>query len=123
MKAARALKIGALDRGDEPVAAAVQRLDKSRIVRVVAERGPQPLHRGVEAVLEINEGPLGPQPIAQLLPRDDVAGPLEHDRQNLERLILQPYPNTALAQLARAQIDFEDSEFPERRGPAFQRQH
>ncbi len=92
----------------------MQRLDKSRIVRIIAECGAQPLHRGVEAVLEIYEGPLGPQPFAQFFPRDDVAGPLEHDRQNFERLVLQPYANAALAQLARAQIDFEYAEFPER---------
>ena len=91
----------------------MQRLDKPRIVGVVAECGAQPLDRGVQAVLEIDEGPRGPQTLAQLLPRHDVAGPLEHDRENLERLILQPDADAALAQLARAQIDFECSESPD----------
>ena len=97
----------ALDGRNEPVPAPVQRLDKSRIVRVVAERGAQALDRRIQAVLEIDEGPGGPQTLAQLFARHHLARPFEHHREYLKRLILKPDADAALPQLARAQIDFE----------------
>ena len=43
-------------------------------------------------------------------------------RENFERLILQPDPNTAFAKLTRSKIDFEGSESLDDRW-AFQGQH
>ena len=112
-----------LDGRDEAVAAPMQRLDEPRIVGIVAERGAQPLDRRIQAVLEIDERPRRPQTLAQLFARHHFAGPLEHHRENFERLILQPDADAALAQLARAQIDLEGPESLDVRRASFQGQH
>jgi hypothetical protein len=61
-------------------------------------------------VLEIDERALGPQALSQLVARDDVAGTLEHQAQDLERLFLQPDASRALTQLTRAAIQLERRE-------------
>ena len=101
----------------------MQRLDEPRIVGVVAERRAQPLDRGVQAVLEIDERPGRPQALPQLFTRHDFARTIEHHRENFERLILKPDADSALPQLARAQIDFEGPESLDVRRASFQRQH
>jgi hypothetical protein len=63
-------------------------------------------------VLEIDERAGGPEPLAQLFACDELTGPVEHHRQNFERLFLQSDSHSALAQLARAQVDLEGSEPP-----------
>jgi hypothetical protein len=40
-------------------------------------------------VVEVHEGVGGPKFLAQFLASDDVAGALEQERENLERLLLQ----------------------------------
>ena len=79
-----------LDRGDEAVAAPMQRLDEPRVVGIVAERRAQPFDRGVQAVLEVDERSRRPQALAQLFARHDFARPLEHHHENFKRLILKP---------------------------------
>src|SRR5258705_5601927 len=98
------------DRRDEPVAAPMQRFHKSRIVRIVSERRTKPLQGSVEAVLEIDERAGGPEPLAQLFARDQLTGPLEHHRQNFERLFLKSDADSTFAQLAGAQVHIERSE-------------
>jgi hypothetical protein len=74
------------------IAAAGERLDEPRVVGVVAERGPQAFHRGVEAVLEVHVGAVGPELAAQLLPGHHVARAPQEQAQDFERLFLQPDP-------------------------------
>ena len=93
--------VHALDARDEAVAAPVQRFDEARPLGVVAEHGAQPLDGGVEAVLEVDERAVRPQPVAQLVARQQFARMFEHHRQHGERLILQPKPHAVLAQFAR----------------------
>ena len=100
----------ALDRGDEAVAAPMQRLDEPRIVGIVAERRAQPLDRRIQAVLEIDERPGRPQALAQLFARHDFARTVEHRHENFEGLILKPDADSTLPQLARAHIDLEGPE-------------
>jgi hypothetical protein len=76
---------------DEPIAATRHRLDERRLVGVIAERRAQTLDRRVEAVFEIDEGALRPQPQPQLVACDDLSGPFEQQPQNLERLLLQSH--------------------------------
>ena len=113
----------ALDRRDEPVPAPVQRLDEPRIVGIVAERGAQPLDGRVQAVLEVDERACRPEALPELLSRHHFARPLEHHRENLERLILKPDADAALSQLARAQIDLEGPKSPHARRTSFEGQH
>jgi hypothetical protein len=56
---------------------------------IVTECGPQPLHRRIEAVLEVHEEIVAPQSLAQFVPRDHRAGAFEQCAENLERLPLQ----------------------------------
>ncbi len=58
-------------------------------------------------MLEIDERPIGPQPLRQLLASDDVARAFEHHPENLEGLLLQTDQVLALPQLARAYVEFE----------------
>ena len=97
--AARA--VHALDARDEAVAAPVQGLDEARPLGVVAEHGSQPLHGGVQAVLEVDECPVRPETIAELVTRQQFARMFEHHRQHGERLVLQPESDAVLAQLSR----------------------
>ncbi len=82
---------------DEPVATTRYRLDKRRLVCVVAQRRAQAFDRGVQAVFEIDEGALGPETLAQLVACDHLTGPLEHQPENLERLLLQSHADTVPA--------------------------
>ena len=75
--------------GDEAVAPLGQGLNETRIVRRVAERLADLLHRRAQAVVEVDKGVTGPEPTAQLLarpraldidinaPPDDPATPTE----------------------------------------------
>ncbi len=65
---------GGRHRRDEAVAAALQRLDEARVVRLVAERGPQAVDGAVQPVVEVDERVVRPQPLAQRLARDGLPG-------------------------------------------------
>jgi hypothetical protein len=95
---------------DEPVAAARHRLDELRLVGVVAERRAQPLHGGIQAVLEIHEGAGRPQPLANAVAGDHVSGLLEQQLQDLEGLVLQARAPVRRAQLAGVDVEFERAE-------------
>ena len=75
----------------------MERLDEPRIIGIIAERRAQPLDRGIQAVLEIDEGPRRPQALAQLVARHDIARTIEHHHENFERLILQPDADSSLS--------------------------
>jgi hypothetical protein len=92
------------DRVKEPVPPAGKRLDVSRSSGSLSQRVTQPVYSAVQAVVEIDEDALGPQPAPQLLPRHQLAGMLQEDEQDLEGLVPQLDPQTALAQLAGAGI-------------------
>jgi hypothetical protein len=65
-------------------------------------------------VLEVDERPIGPQALAQLVPRDDVAATLEHHAKDLEWLILQTDSRGARPQLARTDVELERTELESR---------
>ena len=97
-------------RGDEPIAAARQRLDESRDVRRVPERISQPANRRIQAALEIDERLCRPQALSQLLAGDEFAWTIQQCPENLKRLIGEVDPDAAPAQLAGAQIQLERAE-------------
>ena len=107
-------RLAAFERADEAVADAGEGLDEARLRRVVAEDGPEPLHHRVDAVLEVDRGAVGPQPLADVLAGDDVAGAIEHQRQQLERLFLQPDGIGAATHLAQAHVDLDATELHDR---------
>jgi len=61
-------------------------------------------------VLEIDERPVRPESLRQLLARHDVTGMLEQHPEDLEGLILQSNARFASAQLARTEVELEHVE-------------
>jgi hypothetical protein len=95
---------------DEAVAEPRDGFDIARILRGVAQGGPQFLYRRVEAVLEVNEGVRLSQTGAHLFPGYDFPGAFQQHGQELKRLAAQLYTNAMFAQLTRLKIDFENPE-------------
>ncbi len=60
-------------------------------------------------MVEINEGIAGPEAFAQFLSRDNFAGILKKDNQNLEGLFCELESETVLAELAGLQIHLENA--------------
>jgi hypothetical protein len=81
-----------------------------RGVRGVVQNFAKPIHRGVEAVVEVNKRIIGPQPALEFLAGDQFAGALQQRDQYLQGLFLQPDLYALLAKLPRPEINFENSE-------------
>src|SRR5579864_8291080 len=97
--------INLLDRGDEAIAPPGNRLDKTRIVSGVVQGLAKLVHRGIQAVVVIDESVRGPKPLAQFLTRHHFGGMLEKVQQDLQGLALKTGPAfSVLAQLSRAGI-------------------
>src|SRR5579862_4660995 len=106
----RAVDRGIVDRPDEAVATAVERLDVARVFRVVIEGLPEFFDGAVEAEVEVDEGIFRPKFFLEFVAGDDRARALEQCRKDLKRLLLELDPNARLAQLAGFQIQFEHPE-------------
>src|SRR5438445_3273906 len=65
------------DRRQKAISPAGHGFDESGVFGRVAQRIPQPSDCGVDAVLEINKGVIGPQPPAQFFPRHHLARTLQ----------------------------------------------
>ena len=61
-------------------------------------------------MVEINEGTLGPQQLAEIVASDNLATALEQKPQHLKRLILQFDADAISAEFAGLKICFEDAE-------------
>src|SRR5260370_29606973 len=93
--------------GQEAVAAARDRFNEAWTLGGVAQGFAKPADGVVEAVFELDERILGPEPLLKLLPGDDLAGMLEESEQNLQRLLVEFDAHALLAQLPRRRIHFE----------------
>jgi hypothetical protein len=80
------------------------------VLRIVAERRPQTFHRGVQAVLEVHERAVGPEPPPQFLAGDDPTRTLEHHAKDFEGLFLQANGSGAAPQLPRAHVELKRAE-------------
>ena len=104
-----------LEGSDETIAASRQRLDVTRRVGLITERDPDLLDAEVQPLVEVDEGVAAPDLAAQLFAGHDVAGAAHEEGEDLEGLLLELDEQAALAQLAVAQVDLEDSEADDRR--------
>jgi hypothetical protein len=77
------------------------------MICIVAQRRTQAFYGGVQAVLEVDEGALWPETMAELVAGDDIARAIEHETKNLERLILKAHSSRAFAQFTRTAIQLE----------------
>ena len=84
----RGRRIGQVGRGDETIAPSRDRLHKTRRLGRVTERVAQPSDRRVQPVLEIDEGVLRPETLAELLASDELARLLEQHRQQEEAVVV-----------------------------------
>jgi len=81
---------------DEAVTAPRQRLDVARLLGRVAQSISQSLDRCVDAVIELYNGVVGPQPNADILPQNSFTRPFQKHLQDLKRLLLQSDSNSVL---------------------------
>ena len=81
------------------------------------------VHCGADAVLKLHYRVVRPQPFANLLARHYIAGTLQQQSKNSQRLFRQTKSLTPnLAQLTRAKIELESFE-PDKRIAPFEFQH
>jgi hypothetical protein len=78
--------------------------------RRVAERFAQARDRGIQVVLEIDEDLRRPEPVLELLTRDDLAGALEEQRQDLEGLFAQADAHASFVKPTGREVDLELAE-------------
>lgn len=97
-------------RRDEAIAPARESLDETGSFRRIAERHADLIDGFGEALVEIDEGPLRPDPCLELAPGHDLAGLVQQCRQDLEWLVFQFDPDAALAQFPGLPVDFEHAE-------------
>jgi len=77
------------DGSNPPVALSRESLDKLRPFSVVVQCIPEPAHCLAETVLEVNKRVGRPKPLSKFFSRDQFAGTLQQDQQNLEGLALE----------------------------------
>src|SRR5208282_3554847 len=99
----------AIDRRDETVSAAGQGLDESRARCGIAERLAYLVYRGIQAVIEIDEGVGRPDFFAQVVAGDNLTGILQQGSEDLKGLFLKPDASAVLAQLSGVQINFKNA--------------
>jgi hypothetical protein len=97
------------DIGEEAVATSGNGLDEARILSRIAQRFSYLVDGFVEAMIEIYDR-LAPKLFAQRLSGYQLSGFIQQHRQDLERLLLQPYAQATLGQFAGAKVDLEDAE-------------
>src|SRR6266540_2704249 len=73
-----------LDRRDQPVPAARNRFDEPRVLARILERIAKLLDRVVQTSVEVDERIRSPEPLAQLVTRDDFAGALQRGAATID---------------------------------------
>jgi len=94
-------------RNHQPVAPAGYGLDIFRVLRRVPKGVPQSLDGGVDAVVELYDGVVRPEPLLQLFARYHVAWTLYQHLKNAKRLFLKADSAPVPVQFTRLEIQFE----------------
>lgn len=94
----------------EAVTPARHGFDVTRLIGRFPQHVAQLLDGGVDAVIEFHDGVVRPEPEADLVAKDHLAGMLQQHEEDLERLFPQAEPDAEFAQLARSGVDFERPE-------------
>jgi hypothetical protein len=96
-----------LDWAYEAVASAGYRFYKAGVFGVIVQGIAQPIHRFVQASVEIDEGIRGPQLFHQFVAGDQLAGAIEQHGENVKRLLLKIRGVPVGAEFAGAQVELE----------------
>jgi hypothetical protein len=99
-----------LDRHQQAIAAAGQRLHVARRRRLVAQRGADLPNAEVEGLLEVDEGAFRPDLALDLFPRDQLTAAADEHDEDARRLRLEARARARLPQLAASRIQLEDPE-------------
>ncbi|MGC1904711.1 MAG: hypothetical protein WA715_12900 [Candidatus Acidiferrum sp.] len=103
-------QVAVFDMSDEPVAAAVQRLDIAGFLSGIAQHIAQLLDCAVQTGIEVDKSVRRPEFFAELFARDHVTRVFQQERKHPEGLILQLQADAVLVHLARAQVHLEGAE-------------
>jgi len=76
----------------------------------IAERLPQPVHRGVQPVVEVHERVGGPEVLPQFIAADDIAATAQQEQKDVEWPAAQLQRAALLAEVARPAVGLEQAE-------------
>src|SRR5580765_5462999 len=93
------------DEADEAVAALRESLDKTHVAGRIAQSLSQFVDRRIEAMVEINEDFIWPEPGTQFLATDQFSGSFEEQGQDLKRLAGETDLGAVLPQFTRLQVN------------------
>ena len=99
-----------VDGSNEAIPSPSECLDEDGCFRRFAQRIAQPLDRGIQAMVEVDEGVRRPKLAAQFLSGNQFSRSFQQRRQYLQRLILELYLLSPLAQFPGVEIDLERAE-------------
>ena len=74
---------------DKPVATSRQRFYEARVLRAITQGIPQFTYGAVDRVIEVDICVFTPEAPLNFLSRNDFAGMLQQNKENLKRLVLQ----------------------------------
>jgi hypothetical protein len=74
---------------DETVSATRQSFNEPRLIRRIAQHFPEPIHRFIQAVVEVHKRVGRPQRPLEFFAGDQLTGALQQSHEHLEGLILQ----------------------------------
>ena len=100
----------AVDGHEQSIAPARHCLDEARRRRRILERLAEPAHRRIQAVIEVDEGAVRPQALAEFLARDQPAGVFEERGQEHEGLVRQAAGDPVADQVSRPRVEQERTE-------------
>ena len=100
----------AFDGSDEAIAAAGEGFDEARVAGGVAEGFADAIDGGVDAVFVVDEGAIGPELAGDLFAGEELAGPFEEQKQDLEGLRVELDADALAAKLAGGGVGFECAE-------------
>src|SRR5260370_42370381 len=92
------------DLADEAISSPLQRFHVAWLVRRIPQRIPQPFNRCVDAVIELYDGVVRPEFLANLLAQHHLAGMRHEHQQDSEGLFLEPDLDAVVAQLSGANV-------------------
>ena len=101
---AKAVRLNFLHIRDEPIALAHDRLDEARLGGIVVEHRADAIHGGVDSLNNVNRPGLRPKVRCDILPRDQVTGPLEQQDQKLHWYSGQGQPSARAPKFIAAQV-------------------
>ena len=98
-----------LHRHQKPIASLRQRLDITRILRIVTQCFAHPIDRLVQSALKIDNRAIGPKSLLQSFPRHHLTVGLDHRNQRLKWLFLDLDSLPKPAQFSRCRVNLEVS--------------